>query len=138
MDHITKSDMIASAARQMLSPVRGGSNSCITSPSDSSNEAAAQNGPSGNAGVACCSISVQTEPDQGPSSASLIFTPSISLQQGTSAVSASSILLENLQRRIAELELENNAQRQALAIAKEHNLKSRQIIQDLLIEKVLY
>lgn len=122
----------------MLSPVRGGSNSCVTSPSDSSSEAVPQNGPASGNCVICCSTSVQTDPDTGTSSAPAVLTPTVPLQQGAAVPGSSINLVESLQRRISELELENCAQKQTIALANEHSLKSRQIIQDLLIEKVLF
>ncbi|VDM32675.1 unnamed protein product [Hydatigera taeniaeformis] len=137
LENNIKSDAVVPTPRQMLSPVRGGSNSCVTSPSDSSSEAVQQNGPAPGGYVICCSTSVQTDPDAVTSSAPAMLTSTMPLQQA-STVSGSSInLVESLQRRISELELENCAQKQTIALANEHSLKSRQIIQDLLIEKSL-
>ncbi|EUB65001.1 Serine/threonine-protein kinase tousled-like protein [Echinococcus granulosus] len=136
-EHNAKSDTVVSAPRQILSPGRGGSNSCVTSPSDSSSEAIPQNGPAPGVSVICCSASVQTDPDTGTSSAPAVLTSTAPLHQGATISGSSINLVESLQRRISELELENSAQKQTIALANEHSLKSRQIIQDLLIEKSL-
>ncbi|CDS40273.1 serine:threonine protein kinase tousled [Echinococcus multilocularis] len=136
-EHNAKSDAVVSAPRQILSPGRGGSNSCVTSPSDSSSEAIPQNGPTPGVSVIFCSTSVQTDPDTGISSAPAVLTSTAPLHQGATISGSSINLVESLQRRISELELENSAQKQTIALANEHSLKSRQIIQDLLIEKSL-
>ncbi|VDL95619.1 unnamed protein product [Schistocephalus solidus] len=73
-----------------------------------------------------CNSAAQTDPLLSPSSSS-------SSPPGNSSTSAT--LIENLQRRVAELELETTVQKQTIALAQEHNVKSRQLIQELLIEK---
>uniref|UniRef100_A0A5K3F758 Protein kinase domain-containing protein n=1 Tax=Mesocestoides corti TaxID=53468 RepID=A0A5K3F758_MESCO len=141
-DYIAKLDAVIPASQHILSPSRGGTNSCVTSPSDSSSEATPQNGlPPTSSNVIHCCAAVQTELESSVQSTHSLLPPSTTTttQQGGTNTSPppSSSLVESLHRRIAELEVENTAQRQAIALAQEHSLKSRQLIQDLLIEKSL-
>lgn len=154
---LIKSDLAVEA--RLLSPLRG-SNS-ITSPSDSSSDgppttaAVSQNGlisnslataiitsslttptasRSGPSAFQLCSTAAQTEPISPP----LIPSTSPSSNSPPSSSSAAALSIESLQRRISELEVESGAQRQTITLAQEHTIKSLQLIQDLLVEKVSF
>ncbi len=123
------------AQRHILSPLRGGGgNSCVTSPSDNSSEGMPQNGVAGSS-VNCCSTSVQTDPNLMPQPVAQA-PPVVPAPPPQPANTSPPNVIESLQRRASELEVENNAQRQTITLAHEHGVKSRQLIQDLLIEKV--
>lgn len=112
----------------------------MTSPSDSSNDGAPHNGPTSNsASVACCSTSVQTELESGVSMppTAPVIPPGLTLQQIPGSPSIAPLnLVDSLNRRIADLEVENEFNRKSLQEAAEASVRSRQIIKDLLIEKV--
>ncbi|KAM3186092.1 hypothetical protein ACTXT7_005052 [Hymenolepis weldensis] len=137
--HLDQNVRPEGASRPLLSPIRGGSNSCVTSPSDSSNDGAPHNGPTSNsASVACCSTSVQTELESSVSMppTTPVIPPGLTLQQipGSPSIAPLS-LVDSLNRRIADLEVENEFNRKSLQEAAEASVRSRQIIRDLLIEK---
>ncbi|VDK74647.1 unnamed protein product [Dibothriocephalus latus] len=96
-------------SERLSSPFRGSNSSVSSSSSSALNR--------------LCNSAAQTDPLLSPTSS----------PPGSSSTNAT--LIENLQRRVAELELESTVQQQTIALAQEHNVKSRQLIQELLIEK---